>query len=105
MSEQRPGPRVVAVTRAPSRLGWLVASGAVSLALAVALYASGLSRAVGVVLLVLGAAALLAAAVVRARGAWPGRAWLVLVAVLLGLLATYGIAIWIYALATPNTSV
>lgn len=89
----------------PLRLMWLVVAGASLVTIAVLLYVSGASRAVGVVLFVIGAASLGAALVVRIRGRWPGRMWFVFVGALLALIALYGVALWIYALITPDTAV
>ena len=85
----------------PVRLGWLVAAGAVLLISASMLHVSEVSRAVGVVLFALGVAALTSATAVKIAGVWPGRAWSVVVAVLLALLALYGVATWIYAIRHP----
>ena len=71
------------------------------LASAAVLYVSELSRAVGVVLCTIGVAALLAAAAVRLRGAWPSRAWFVVVAVVLIALAAYGVWLLIYSANHP----
>ncbi len=91
---------------APSHLGWLAACGAALVAVAVMLYASGLSRAVGLVVLGVGVAAVIAAALIRIRGSWPSPAWFVFAIALLAALAALGIGTWIYAVFfTHNISV
>jgi len=84
---------------------WLFVAGATLVVVAGTLYVTGARRAVGVVLFVIGAVALAAAVAVRIRGTWPGRAWVVVVAVHFALVGLCGVALWIYAVSAPNVLV
>ena len=72
---------------------------------AVVLYVSGLSRAVGVVIFPVGAVAAVAGLVMRRRGRWPGRLWVILYAVLVALLVVYGVWLLIYSSMHPPVPV
>ena len=78
-----------------------VGFGSLVMGVAVALYLSGLSRAVGVVIFPLGVVAALAGLVMRRRGTRPGRVWIILYAALVTMLAIYGIWLLIYSAMHP----
>jgi hypothetical protein len=82
-------------TPQPPYLTLVLGAGVVLLLSATVLYVSGLSRAVGVVVAVVGGATILATLVARRRGAWPSRPWLITMAVLLLGLVAYGVALFI----------
>lgn len=85
----------------PAYVGDVFAAGVVSLLCAAVLYVSGLSRAIGVLVAVVGVATLLGAFSARRRRAWPSRPWLITVAVLLVGLVAYGVALLIYSALHP----
>ena len=85
----------------PAYVGPVFGAGVVLMLCAAVLYISGLSRAVGVVVAVVGVATLLGAFMARRRRAWPSRPWLITVAVLLVALVAYGVALLIYSALHP----
>ena len=89
----------------PAHIRQVVAAGVVLLLCAAVLYVSELSRAVGVVVAVVGSATILGAYVARRRRAWPARPWLIAVAVLLVALMSYGVALLIYGANHPPVTV
>ena len=89
----------------PAYIRQVFAVGVVLLLGAAALYVSELSRAVGVVVAVVGSATILGAYVARRRGAWPSRPWLIAVAALLVALMSYGLALLIYGVSHPPVTV
>jgi VIT1/CCC1 family predicted Fe2+/Mn2+ transporter len=89
----------------PAYVGQVFGAGVVLLLWAAVLYVSGLSRAVGVVVAAVGVATLLGAFVARRRRAWPSRAWLIAVAVLLLALVAYGVALLIDSANYPPIAV
>ena len=92
-------------TGQPAYIRQVFAAGVVLLLGAAALYVSELSRAVGVVVAVVGSAIILGAYVARRRRAWPARPWLIAVAVLLVALMSYGVAMLIYGANHPPVTV
>lgn len=89
----------------PAHVEWLAGSGIALMLGAAALYVSALSRAVGVVLAVVGGSAVLGALAVRRRGMWPSRPWLVAAAALLIALVAYGGWLLTYSATHPPVAV
>jgi predicted lysophospholipase L1 biosynthesis ABC-type transport system permease subunit len=89
----------------PSHVRHVLGAGVLLLMSAVVLYVSGLSRAVGVVVAVVGGATILETLVARRRRAWPSRPWLITMAVLLLALVAYGVALLIYSATHPPVTV
>lgn len=85
----------------PAYVRQVFTAGVVLLLCALVLYVTELSRAVGVVVAVVGSATILGAYVARRRRAWPARHWLIAVAVLLVALMLYGVALLFYAANHP----
>lgn len=83
----------------------LVGTALVLIAVATTLWATGTSRAVGIVVYGISGAVLLFAASLRIRGVWPPRFVVVAFSVVLTLIALYGIWLWVYAVRTPNVAV
>jgi hypothetical protein len=82
----------------------VAAAGAGQLLLALALYLTGLSRAVGVV--VAGVAAVVVVGGLRTlwRGRWPHRGLLIAFAVAVAGLVALGVCTWLVALSSPPRS-
>jgi hypothetical protein len=91
--------------RKPAYVRQVFGTGFVLLLCAAVLYVSGLSRAVGLVVAVVGVATVLGAFVAHRRSAWPSRSWLIAVAVLLVALVAYGVSLLIYAAMHPPVAV
>ena len=92
-------------TTARSGGGIVAAAGAGMVALAVVLYATGLSRAVGVVLGAVASVVLIGGVWVRRRGRWPRRSFLLAFAVVVTGLAAIGVWTLVIALsAVPTTA-
>lgn len=89
----------------PAYIRQVFAAGVVLLLCAAVLCISELSRAVGVVVAVIGSATILGAYVARRRRAWPARPWLIAMAVLLVALLSYGVALLIYGANHPPVTV
>lgn len=71
--------------------------GFLMLLVAVVLYVSGLSRAIGVVIFPVGVVAAVAGLMMERWGIWPRRLWIILYAVLVALLAVFGAWLLIYS--------
>jgi hypothetical protein len=78
----------------------VAAAGAGMVALAVVLYATGLSRAVGVVLGAVAAVVLIGGVSIRRRGRWPRRSFLLAFAVVVAGLAVVGVWALVIGLST-----
>ena len=94
-----------AQTRQPAYSSQVFAAGVALLLGAAAVYIRELSRAAGVVVAVVGSAAILGAYMARRRGAWPSRPWLIALAVLLVALMSLGVALLIYGANHPPVTV
>jgi hypothetical protein len=80
------------------------ATGAGLLVLAVTLYLTELSRAVGVVVVGVAAVVVVGGLATRWRGRWPHRSLLIAFAVVVAGLVVLGVLTWLIALSSPVTS-
>jgi hypothetical protein len=82
----------------------VTAAGAGLLLVAVALYVTELSRAVGVVVAGVAAVVVIGGLSTRWRGRWPHRGLLIGFAVVVASLVVLGVWTWLYALSSPPRS-
>jgi hypothetical protein len=80
------------------------AAGGGLLVVAVALYLTGLSRAVGVVVAGVATVLVLGGLGTLRRGRWPHRGLLIAFAVAVAGLVAFGVGTWLYALSSPPRS-